>query len=188
MDSKALTIAGLLAGGIILAGPASAQTSDNRVATETAWNIFVEENPRACWGVANASSSTATRNGETVQVNRGAPEETALLASFMPDEGVNGQISFTGGYPFAEDSTVRVEVGDESWELFTENRRVESGDLIGFAWANSPEEDAALVAAFKAGIDAVVTARSSRGTTTVDTFSLLGFTAAFDEAQRRCSD
>jgi hypothetical protein len=33
----------------------------------------------------------------------------------------------------------------------------------------------------------VVTGVSSRGTTTKDTFSLLGFTAALDEAERRCA-
>jgi len=32
----------------------------------------------------------------------------------------------------------------------------------------------------------VLTARSSRGTTTKDTFSLLGYTAAVEEAEKRC--
>ena len=39
----------------------------------------------------------------------------------------------------------------------------------------------------KRGADAVLTARSSRGTITKDTFSLLGFTAAVEDAQKRCS-
>ena len=42
------------------------------------------------------------------------------------------------------------------------------------------------MAAMKAGSQAVLTAHSSRGTQTVDTFSLLGFTAAMDDAQSRC--
>ena len=39
----------------------------------------------------------------------------------------------------------------------------------------------------KAGANAVLTARSSRGTQTQDTFSLLGFTAAVEEAENRCT-
>ncbi len=37
------------------------------------------------------------------------------------------------------------------------------------------------------GVDAVLTARSQRGTQTRDTFSLLGFSAAMDEAAARCT-
>jgi len=38
----------------------------------------------------------------------------------------------------------------------------------------------------KRGVDAVLTARSTRGTQTKDTFSLLGYTAAVEEAEKRC--
>jgi len=38
----------------------------------------------------------------------------------------------------------------------------------------------------KAGSSAIVTGRSARGTVTKDTFSLLGFTAALEEAATRC--
>ncbi|MEM6375482.1 MAG: invasion associated locus B family protein, partial [Pseudomonadota bacterium] len=54
------------------------------------------------------------------------------------------------------------------------------------AWPASTSDDAKIVAAMKRGTDAVLTARSSRGTVTKDTFSLLGFTAALDEADSRC--
>ena len=39
----------------------------------------------------------------------------------------------------------------------------------------------------KRGTEAVLTARSERGTQTKDTFSLLGFTAAIEDAEKRCS-
>jgi hypothetical protein len=41
--------------------------------------------------------------------------------------------------------------------------------------------------AMKRGTNAILTARSARGTQTQDTFSLLGFTAAAEEAERRCT-
>jgi hypothetical protein len=38
----------------------------------------------------------------------------------------------------------------------------------------------------KRGADATLVGKSSRGTQTKDTFSLLGFTAAVEDAEKRC--
>ena len=53
--------------------------------------------------------------------------------------------------------------------------------------ASYDEVNARIVEAMKRGTDAVLTGVSGRGTTTRDTFSLLGVTAAIEEANRRCS-
>jgi invasion protein IalB len=55
-----------------------------------------------------------------------------------------------------------------------------------WAWPANAADDAAMLAALKAGSSAVLTARSARGTQTKDTFSLLGFTAAMEESEARC--
>ena len=60
--------------------------------------------------------------------------------------------------------------------------------LPQWAWAGSPDDDAKIMAAMKAGSSAVATARSGRGTQTVDTFSLSGISAALDEAAKRCAN
>jgi len=57
-----------------------------------------------------------------------------------------------------------------------------------WAWAASAEEDAEIAAAMRRGVDAVITAESTRGTTTEDTFSLMGYTAAVEEAEARCAE
>lgn len=169
--------AGLAVGvvGLSIAGAVAAQQeSTNRVAAETDWSVFVEESPRACWSVSSPKETVNTRGGQPVQVRRG---DILMFVTYRPDQNVNGEISFTGGYPFAPDSTVAVEIGNQTFQLFT------SGD---WAWPASPDDDSRLMAAMRAGAEAVVTARSSRGTQTRDTFSLFGFTAAAEEAQRRC--
>ena len=168
------TGAAVIAAGVVLAGPAMAQESTNRVAAETDWSVFVEEDPRACWSVSSPKETVNTRNGQSVQVRRG---DILMFVTYRPDDNVNGEISFTGGYPFAPESTVSVEIGDQTFQLFTSN---------DWAWPANPEDDSRLMAAMRAGAEAVVTGRSARGTTTRDTFSLFGFTAASEEAQRRC--
>lgn len=172
--------AAMALGVLLLAGAVSAQeTSGNRVAAETDWSVFVESDPKACWAVSTFKESVNTRDGRVVAVRRG---EILLFVSYMPDQGVQGQVSFTGGYPFAPGSQVEVQIGDERFSLNTDARTNPE-----MAWAPTSEDDAKLIAAMKRGSDAVLTARSARGTTTKDTFSLLGFTAASDEAKKRCS-
>ena len=161
---------------VLLAPGAAAQESDNRVAAETDWSVFVEDDPRECWVVSQPSETVNTRGGNVVSVNRG---DILLFATYRPEQGIEGEISFTGGYPFDPDTTVEVEIGDDSFELFVEDN---------WAWPASQEDDADLMEAMRGGAEAVVTGISRRGTQTEDTFSLFGFTAATEEAERRCSD
>ncbi len=171
-------VGGCTAAALMVAGAASQaqETSDNRVAVKTDRNVFVDDNPTECWSVSKPKSSSASRSGNAVSVNRG---DVLLFVSFRPASNVKGEVSFSGGYDFREGSTVKVEISGNTFELLI------SGDT---AWPASPADDAKLVAAMKAGSNAVVTGVSQRsGTTTKDTFSLLGFTAALAEAEKRCS-
>lgn len=165
-----------IAGGLLAltAFGAQAQESTNRVAAKTDWSVFVEDDPTECWGVSSPKETVNTRDGRVVAVRRG---DILLFVSFRPGSGVEGELSFTGGYPFAEGSTVELAIGDSTYELFTQGE---------WAWPASKADDAKILTAMKRGADAVLSARSSRGTKTKDTFSLLGFTAAMEEAEARC--
>lgn len=167
----------VLAGGV---STASAQTQAERtaVAIHTDWSVFTPSDPRECYIVSPPTASTARRSGETVQVNRG---DILLFVTFRPGDGVSNEVSFTGGYPLREGSSVKVQVGSDSFDL-----AIGAGEADAWAWPSSPSEDQRLIAAFRRGSDAMITGTSERGTTTVDTFSLLGFTAALDDAEARC--
>ncbi|MBC7132304.1 MAG: hypothetical protein H5U16_04250 [Roseovarius sp.] len=166
--------AGIALAGAMATGVAAQGTSTNQVATSTAWSVFEESDPRECWAVSAPTETVNTRDGRVVAVRRG---DILLMTFFRPGAGVQGQVTYTGGYPFAPGSTVNMRVGAESYEMFTEGE---------WAWAASDEDDGKILAAMKRGVDAVLTARSARGTQTRDTFSLLGYTAAVEEAEKRC--
>jgi len=150
------------------------EESTNQVAAKTAWSVFEDTNPKECWAVSSPTETVNTKDGRVVAVRRG---DILLMTFFRPDAGVQGQVTFTGGYPFASGSTVNVIIAGQEFELFTEGE---------WAWPASTADDAKIIAAMKRGTDAVLSARSSRGTRTKDTFSLLGYTAAFEEAEKRC--
>jgi Invasion associated locus B (IalB) protein len=152
---------------------ANAQESTNRVATMTDWNVFTEDEPsKECWGVSQPKETVNTRDGQPVSVRRG---DIMLFVTFRP--GKPGEISFTGGYPFAPGSTVEVAIDGQPYQFFTDGE---------WAWPGSPEDDATVLAAMKQGTSAVMSAVSGKGTKTVDTFSLRGFTAAMEDAEKRC--
>lgn len=156
-----------------IASGALAQVSTNRVAAETDWSVFVEESPKECWGVSAPKETVNTKDGKAASVRRG---DILLFVTYRP--GGQGEVSFTGGYPFAGGSTVGLDIGGTKFDLFSDGE---------WAWSGSKEDDAKIIAAMKSGASAVLTARSAKGTQTADTFSLNGISAALDEAAKRCA-
>ncbi len=171
---RSILVAMVIAAGTV---SASAQT-DERVAAYKDWSVFNPSNPKECYIVSPPVNTTAQRGGNTVSVNRG---EIRLFVTIRPGQGVDKEVSYTGGYPFKEGSTVKVQIGDSALTM-----NVGSGESREWAWTPSPEKDAEMIATMKVGASAKITAVSSRGTTTVDDFSLLGFTAALEEAEKLC--
>ncbi len=157
--------------------PVFAQAAAERVAAHNAWAVFTASDPRECYIVSQPTGSVARRDGQNVEVNRG---DIRLFVRFNPGEGVSNEVSFTGGYPF-DAKPVTVAIGSETYNLSPG-----PGDANGWAWPR-PEDDARMVASMRRGSTATVTGVSTRGTTTVDTFSLAGFTAAVNEAESRCN-
>ena len=116
-----------------------------------------------------------SRGGRVVAAKR---SDILLFVFNSPGSGVTGQVTFTGGYPFASGSTVNMNISGTEFELFTEGE---------WAWPATPADDAKIITAMKRGSSAIMTARSGRGTQTKDTFSLLGFTASVEESEKRCN-
>ncbi|UAB88496.1 hypothetical protein I5192_14855 [Ruegeria sp. SCSIO 43209] len=169
-------IAGLCMAGMATTAIAQQATSTNRVAAKTDWSVFVEDDPTECWSVSAPKETVNTRGGRVVSVRR---SDILLFVFYRPNAEVKGQVTFTGGYPFASGSTVNLVVDGSEFELFTDGE---------WAWPATASDDAKIVTAMKRGSEAVLTARSERGTQTKDTFSLLGFTAAIEDAETRCTN
>ncbi len=170
-------IRGAICAALLLApGAAMAQDeSTNRVGANTDWSVFVEGDPQECWAVSQPKESVNTRDGRVVAVRRG---DVLMFVTWRPSASVAGEVAFTGGYPFAPGSTVSLDISGTKFELPVDGE---------WAYPASPEDDAKIVAAMKQGANAVMVGRSSRGTVTTDTLSLLGFSASIEDAAKRCA-
>jgi len=103
--------------------------------------------------------------------------DTYVLATHRPAESVFGEISVEAGYTYKAGSEVEVNIDGRAFRLFTQG---------GNAWAYDERADQELVAAMKAGSRMIVKGTSTRGTLTTDTYSLAGFTAAYEAINRAC--
>lgn len=157
----------------VLSTPVLAQGSSNVIGTDGDWTAFSAASPKECWAVSAPKSTQNTdTSGKPREVTR---SDIRLYIAYRP--GQSGEVSFSGGYPFAPDSAVEVNVGGNVFKLFTEGES---------AWTGSPSEDGKLISALRGGSTAVITGRSARGTVTKDTFSLSGITASTNKAQAAC--
>lgn len=100
------------------------------------------------------------------------------VVTHRPSEKSFDEVSFVAGYTFNTKAPLTVKIGHQTFgSTFTE------GDK---GWMRTSDEDAKIVAAMKRGERMIVDGQSSRGTATKDTYSLKGFTAAYQAISAKC--
>ena len=83
-------------------------------------------------------------------------------------------IQINSGYPYKNKESVNVEIDKKNYEFFADEDS---------AWTNNDKE---VVFAMKKGVKLTVFGISSRGTKTVDTYTLNGFTVAYNKLTKDC--
>lgn len=164
----------ILAGAVAAAGlglyasGAMAATSLGVFDNWTAWSD-TDGSSKICY-----ISSTPQRS-EPANVNRGAIH---FLVTIRPTN--RNEVATIVGYPIhqtAPDASVTVD--GRAYPMVTQDES---------AWLASIEDEPGFVTAMKAGAQLVVRATSQRGTDTVDTYSLVGVTAALNRAAQECPE
>ena len=152
-------------------GPITALAQEpDHLDTHRDWHTYTfQENGNL---VCYMASKPTNEEGDYTQ--RG---DVYLLVTHRPAEASRDVVSVITGYTYGPESEATVTIGDKLFELFTSENT---------AWARDSATDASMVTAMKAGSSMIVKGTSSRGTLTTDTYSLLGFTAAYNEITRTC--
>ena len=86
-------------------------------------------------------------------------------------------VQIEAGYDYKIGKDILVKIDSGEYIFYT------TEDLPGAAWTN---EDSKVIFAMKKGLDLTVTGESSRGTVTNDTYTLKGFTSAFNKLNDEC--
>ena len=106
--------------------------------------------------------------------------EILFMVTDFPADGAQNEIHVEMGYPL--DSPVSVNVDDGPTFTMTWGWEGREG-----AWFENEVENDLLITAMKRGQTMVIRARSTRGTNTIDTYSLIGITAALARAAEECT-
>ena len=134
------------------------------------WYVFSikQNNANVCFLSSKATKSMGNYS------KRG---EVLFIVTHRPAEKEFGVINFRTGYVFKESLDAMITIGDHKFSLFTQGSD---------GWAKDSETDKAIVKSMIHGSKMFIDGTSSRGTKTMDTFSLKGFTAAYKAASKAC--
>ncbi|MBL8628873.1 MAG: hypothetical protein JNM81_04550 [Rhodospirillaceae bacterium] len=168
MNMRAFSV-GLLVAAALAATPAAAQ--DVKVLTTSGkWTAYTyqEDGKNVCYMASKPIKSEG---------NYKARGEVLTLVTHRPGENALNVVSIVAGYAYQPDSDVTVQVGARKFIFFTFGER---------AWARDNQTDKTIVQTMVKGNSLTVRGTSSRGTTTIDTYSLQGFGAAYKAINDTC--
>ena len=134
------------------------------------WSAFAEGEGKnlACMAVSKPKKAEGdySRRGDVF-----------AIVTHLPGQNKWNEFSIVAGYNYQPNSNPDVTIGDMKFQLFTSGSR---------AWSFSPSEDEKIVKFLKNSMKMKVVGTSSRGTITSDTYSLVGFSKAYQKINEAC--
>ena len=105
--------------------------------------------------------------------------EARLFVSFRPSDRVADEISTTSGYEFNSQNSISAKSGKKKYKF----------DIVqdSFAWISSNKVEKKMIKTMKKGSRIMITAYNKSGSQTIDHYSLLGFTKAYNIAKKSCT-
>jgi len=105
--------------------------------------------------------------------------EARMFVSFRPGEKVSNEISITGGYEFNNKNSITATSGKSKYKFDIAQE--------GFAWIADNKLENKMIKTMKKGSRIMITGYNQKGSQTIDHYSLLVFTKAYNAAKTSCS-
>ena len=105
--------------------------------------------------------------------------EARLFVTFRSDEKISDEISATSGYEYNSQNSIVATSGKSKYKFdITQDN---------FAWISSNKIEKKLVKKMKKASRIMVTGYNQAGSQTIDHYSLMGFTKAYNAAKKSCT-
>ena len=105
--------------------------------------------------------------------------DARMFVSFRPGEKISNEISITGGYEFNNKNSITAKSGKSKYKFDIAQE--------GFAWIADNKLENKMIKTMKKGSRIMITGYNQKGSQTIDHYSLLGFTKAYNAAKTSCS-
>ena len=114
-----------------------------------------------------------------LQAPKNNQRDARLFVSFRPNDKISDEVSITSGYEYNNQNSITATSGKSKYkfDLAQEN----------FAWISENKVEKKLIKTLKKGSRIMITGYNKSGSQTIDHYSLLGFTKAYNSAKKNCS-
>ena len=119
------------------------------------------------------------QSSPVLQAPKKNKRDARLFITFRPSEKISNEISATAGYEFNKNNTVLATSGNNKFKFDIKEQ--------GFAWMTSNKKEKIMVKIMKKGSRIMIEGHNEKGSHTIDHYSLLGFTKAYNAAKKACS-
>ncbi len=150
----------------------SSQAEDlQKVAKFKDWEVIMvsDESNKVCFA----------QSKPVLQSPKKSEREARLFVTFRPSDKITDEVSTTSGYEYNSQNSIIASSGKSKYKF----------DIAqdNFAWISSNKIEKKIIKRMKKASRIMVTAYNKSGSQTIDHYSLMGFTKAYDTAKKNCT-
>ena len=105
--------------------------------------------------------------------------DAKLFVAFRPNDNIKNEVSVTPGYEFNKNNSVTAASGKNKFKFDIKEQ--------GFAWIADNKIELKMIKQMRKGSRIMITGYNQQGSQTIDHYSLLGFTKAYNASRKACS-
>ena len=105
--------------------------------------------------------------------------DAKLFVAFRPNDNIKNEVSVTPGYEFNKNNSVTASSGKNKFKFDIKEQ--------GFAWIADNKIELKMIKQMRKGSRIMITGYNQQGSQTIDHYSLLGFTKAYNASKKACS-
>ena len=114
-----------------------------------------------------------------LQAPKSNKRDAKLFIAFRTAEKIINEVSVTAGYEFNNNNSVTATSGKNKFKFDIKEQ--------GFAWIADTKVEFRMIKRMKKGSRIMITGYNQKGSQTIDHYSLLGFTKAYNATKKACS-
>ena len=131
--------------------------------------VFIDGNNKVCFA----------QSVPVLQAPKKNPRDARLFVSFRPNDKISDEISITSGYEYNNQNSITATSGKSKYKFDVAQEN--------FAWISENKVEKKMIKTLKKGSRIMITGYNKSGSQTIDHYSLLGFTKAYNSAKKNCS-
>ena len=131
--------------------------------------VIMEDTGKVCFA----------QSSPILQAPKSNKRDAKLFIAFRPVDQIINEVSVTAGYEFNNSNSVIAQSGKNKFKFDIKQQ--------GFAWIADNKIEFRMIKRMKKGSRIMITGYNQKGSQTIDHYSLLGFTKAYNSIKKACS-